>query len=965
MFRSASTHTVVSCLVFSVCLVSPRIAEGQATDLCDLPQSEQGALLSEASLRMIARVCDPTLEFAQSPPSQSIPAPYFGVGASNVQVNTNVEDPVALALPATTQSEPSMAVHNGMIVAGWNDTSHEAQGTIVGYGVSFDGGESWLDRGALLPVAPFSVFNGGDPWIRVHEKTGNFYFVTLAMPVANIMNTRVDVYTGATPGVFPDWPGVMDATPAQPGVQDKPAMDVDNSGGPFDGRVYVCWRQFGGNANMKLSINQTVGVDQALQHVGVVNLTNPGSFLEQGCFVDVDQSNGDVYVAWEVHLPHPTTRTIVVRRSTDGGATFGPPTVAASMLTIGHTTTCAESRCAGRQVLDGDIRVVEFISSMTFNETTSNLHIVYAGDGDGTGGPDESDVFHVRCSPTGMNGVGQCTAPKKMNDDGTQTDQWHPYINAGPGGQLVAFWYDRRNDPTNNLIDVYRSYSTDDGITWMPNERVTDVSWGVPPLCPNFDTEASACYMAEYNHVTSDEENFYFIWGDNRNILNQRADPDVFFDKQPVPPIDARISSSKKGSLLLYSKVEVKWSEDGSTLLQDTFLDISNDFAGSVFVQGYFINGDMPLEALCDAQPCTPGNIIQAAEPGWNTADCRFELTANQPHYWSAAEGSMKCQSFVVLDDEGPGRPDPETGGTTRVLRGYALFYAVDFNPEPAVGDTGAWEEILWNHLHGDAVVVNYAEGSAWEYNAWAFQARAASHGMPLPTPGILRLDGIEYDAPYSTLLMDFYGVGSTALSSEGELATVHTDLTVHPVGADLRQDGCGPVMTKVESEIWNENESKFSGTRRCICCWDQTMLSDWARTDFVPNHFWRSALKTDKGKARLEGVASLECDYSTICGLDAYEVLGRPECEGATAGANGFGRLASKDAALLGLTTKFITFGAGAGMRHDSSGLNLTGSGAQTAVIQLDVATGPAQARDGSQRGSYDRSIGRSRAGK
>lgn len=131
-------------------------------------------------------------------------------------------------------------------------------------------------------------------------------------------------------------------------------------------------------------------------------------------------------------------------------------------------------------------------------------------------------------------------------------------------------------------------------------------------------------------------------------------------------------------------------------------------------------------------------------------------------------------------------------------------------------------------------------------------------------------------------------------------------------------------------------------------------MLRDWVRVA-IPNHFVRSVLGTDKGKARLEGVASIECDYSTICGLDALEVLSRPGCEGPTAGANGFARLASTDAALLGLTTKFLTFDNGAA-KQDASGLNLIGSGTESALIRVDIPFGPPEARDGSEPRSYDR---------
>jgi len=402
-----------------------------------------------------------------------------------------------------------------------------------------------------------------------------------------------------------------------------------------------------------------------------------------------------------------------------------------------------------------------------------------------------------------------------------------------------------------------------------------------------------------------------------------------------------RVSSTQKGSILIYSKIEIKWDAQGE-LIQDTFLDISNDYPGDVSVQAFFINGDTELEEICTGEPCV--DIIQEYEPGWNTADCRFTLTGDQPHFWSAANGSDKCQSFTVLDDGG--RPDPETGMTSRILRGYAIFIAVDFVTLQNPGQL--WLPIRWNHLKGDAVIVNYADGSAWEYNAWAIQAHIVPHGAPVDEPGApCRIDGGVYDSAFSSLLLDFYASGSTVLSGGGQEVMVDTDLTLHTVSADLRQDGCGPILTKVEAEIWNEFETKFSGTRRCICCWDQTMLSDWVRSVAVPNHFTRASLRTDKGKARLQGVRSTECDYEALCGQTAKMKRWNNCTDSGVAGFGGhFDTLnQSDDAALLGLATKFMTFTPSG--EKATAGMNLVGMGTTGAYIVMDPMFGPQESRD------------------
>jgi len=429
-------------------------------------------------------------------------------------------------------------------------------------------------------------------------------------------------------------------------------------------------------------------------------------------------------------------------------------------------------------------------------------------------------------------------------------------------------------------------------------------------------------------------------------------------------PSTRRLNTTQKGSLLVFSKIEIKWDADGN-LTQDTFLDWSNDAdEGSVDVQAYFINGDRPLEEI----QLDDGTITQEEEPGWNPMNCRFEMTKNEPHFWSAAHGSRHCPAaFTTLDEVGPGRPDPEVPGG-RVLRGFAVMWAVKFNPEG-----GYYEEIRWNHLKGDALLINYAEGSAWEYNAWAAAAHCGEPGGGLvdcfvtnPTgtvcagrviPGRLGLDGLQYDITHDRMLLDFYASGSAAFSSrrtDGTTdvnVTLDTDLTLHPMDIDLRQDGVGPILTKAEFEVFNENEVKLSGLRRCICCWDQTMMGTYAMRVGIPNYFLRSRLGTDKGMARIDGVRSVqeECDYCEVCGIEPrIRDLGIP----GVAGIFDFDRCElnmTRDTALLGVSAKLLSFeGRDAGpsvaggdpppdLKVERAGMNLVGVGEQLGEVLIN----------------------------
>jgi hypothetical protein len=274
------------------------------------------------------------------------------------------------------------------------------------------------------------------------------------------------------------------------------------------------------------------------------------------------------------------------------------------------------------------------------------------------------------------------------------------------------------------------------------------------------------------------------------------------------------------------------------------------------------------------------------------------------------------CQPFTVLDPGNPpGRPDPDLRGG-RVLRGFVYAWAVDANGE----------EIRWNHLAGDAIIVNYARGTAAEYSAYAFQAcpnETCAHGAPTDgNPGVLLLNGVEYDTGFDKLLMDFYATGSLALSGDNSIVVVDTDLTLHPITADLRQDTTGPVTTKAKFDVWNQNEIRLSGMEKCITCWDQTLGSRYTN----PNYFLRANLQTDKGKARIDGIES-----SVVCPL--------------TVEPGTF----SGPASMLGIAIKQLTFIQGTAVTgFAASALNLVGQGEESGVILYDIISRPDEANQG-----------------
>ena len=115
----------------------------------------------------------------------------------------------------------------------------------------------------------------------------------------------------------------VQGTPALNGIfEDKPELEVDRTGGRFDGNVYVCWSRFVGfNGRTQISFSRSTDSGQTFSHP---ILLSDGKDV-QGCDIAIEH-DGDVYVTWGTrNTPSAIdAEGLAIARSVDGGATFQP-----------------------------------------------------------------------------------------------------------------------------------------------------------------------------------------------------------------------------------------------------------------------------------------------------------------------------------------------------------------------------------------------------------------------------------------------------------------------------------------------------------------------------------------------------------------------------------------------------------------------------------------------------------------
>ena len=234
------------------------------------------------------------------------------------------------------------------------------------------------------------------------------------------------------------------------------------------------------------------------------------SNTQPGCYIAVGP-NGAVNggcVIYVTNTGSTTSRTYNFYRSTDGGSTF---TAMSSQNFVGWVGSL---NTAGRFVINGARTAPHPKIAMDNSDGPyrGRLYLVYATN-DPPGNGNKPDVWLRYSTDQGAT----WSAANRINDNATPqaSDQWFPEISCvRETGRLYIHWYDDRNNPAGYGVDVYATYTDDGGQTFVPNQRLTNVTFTYPnpPCSPNTN-----CYRGDYTSITGNKDGAYSVWGDHRN----------------------------------------------------------------------------------------------------------------------------------------------------------------------------------------------------------------------------------------------------------------------------------------------------------------------------------------------------------------------------------------------------------------------------------------------------------------
>jgi hypothetical protein len=530
------------------------------------------------------RSCRLEVEELESRLAPSV-TPAFGV---NVPITT---DPGVQQMPSVAV-DPLDPQH---LVIAYMDRSLVQSGYAgIGVAVSNDGGESWehnaiplpanFDQGAAHPIVHFD----GQGHVLVGFMAATFLGTKPALTNPDYANPdgssdRVFGFQ-ANNGVFvarSDDGGLSWNQPAAVvshlydgehpvSFEIEPDLAVDTfrnlpngQPNPNYGNLYVVWSriyvpgqfpghpEIDGGIDIMLAVSRDGGLSwqtrlQEQNGVAVTVIQDPTNTVGLPGLGLVDQARitigpeGDIYV-----LPNGG-----VQHSTDAGVSFDGPdyTTGRRVVFTGDTAVVNQSGLPSNHFrtfpppnLAADPTRPGYLYAASATPTTDALGNQI----------DAADVIFRRSTDYGvtwltMFQVGSTPNATVLNDDNgglsatgqnpneVISGQAMPRLAVDAHGNLSLIWYDTRHDPANHLLDVWGTTSTDAGLSFSPNYRVTDQSFDADAGRFTDAIGKTDYYLGDFQGLALANNTAYAAWTDTRN-----GNQDIFFARDPIAPVPA------------------------------------------------------------------------------------------------------------------------------------------------------------------------------------------------------------------------------------------------------------------------------------------------------------------------------------------------------------------------------------------------------------------------------------------
>ncbi len=417
----------------------------------------------------------------------------------------------------TAQNEPGIAVNptnpRNIIVSG-NDYNVNATGSVFGpwasEWTSMDGGASW----SYHPAAMNSTFPGGHPCFGGDPNVffgpdGTAYFAGIGYsdPVASstcgsASSTNGGLFVAHSTDGGLTWNYVSVANDSAGYWYDKEWMGVD----PSTGTVSIDVMQYGLTSSSAL-IQYFYSTNKGVSWNGPIDVNNPAvdqNMVAAGLAVD---NQGGIDVVWQ---NESAGNVIEFSRASAPGNPFS------AEMALG-TINCAPAPPGGFPEINGVQRMNCFPQIFADDSSTSpykgNLYIVYSTN------TTSLQIQLLRSTNYGSSWTSQASAVAVNNDPSDGADHWFPQVTVGKNGTVYVEFLDRRYNSGNLLVDTTVGVSTNGGVSFSRNIRVSSVS-GNPDVWTGF--------MGDYQNVWWSANGTFSVWTDFRNGVAGNMNEDLY-----------------------------------------------------------------------------------------------------------------------------------------------------------------------------------------------------------------------------------------------------------------------------------------------------------------------------------------------------------------------------------------------------------------------------------------------------
>lgn len=398
-----------------------------------------------------------------------------------VQVNVNSSGQNIMGDAA---NEPNIAVdpvHPENMVIGWrqfdNVTSNFRQ---AGWGYTTNRGENWTFPGVIEP----GIFRS-DP-VLDYDAEGNIYYNSLTNSPDYFCKVFVSTNGGAA------WNSGTDAHGG-----DKQWMVIDRSNEAGRGNIYSFWSYFYSTCGPGFFTRSTDG-NNHYENCSPIDGSPYWGTMAVG-------NSGELYIAGASGV----TNYLVVSKS----------------LTARERDSMVSWKTAALVFIQGNLGGWSGVNpGGLFGQANIDVD---RSDGPGrdnvyllapvsrSSNADPCDVMFTRSTDGGLT----WSPPVCVNDDASATNtQWFATMSVAPNGRIDAIWLDTRDAPSgSDSSALYYSFSSDHGITWSANEKMSglfDPHVGYPDQNK----------MGDYFDMVSDSTGAHVAWANTFN-----GEQDVYY----------------------------------------------------------------------------------------------------------------------------------------------------------------------------------------------------------------------------------------------------------------------------------------------------------------------------------------------------------------------------------------------------------------------------------------------------